>query len=64
MVNIKCERLVTTVLKIFEPVLILVVMVRLKNLKNVTMVFSMVLTDFVLLLVTILILIHSVVMVS
>ena len=63
MANIATERLVTTVLKIYESVLILVVMVISKNLKSVIMVYSMVLTDFVLLLVTILILMLSVVMV-
>ena len=62
--NTILERLVTTVLKIYESVLPLVVMVILKNLNNVTMVSSIDLIDFVLLPVTILILIRSVVMAS
>ena len=63
MANIILEKLVTTVLKIYESVLLLAVMVISKNLNNVTMVYSTDLIDFVLLHVTILILILSVVMV-
>ena len=63
MENIILEKPVTTVLKIYESVLLLAVMVISKNLNNVTMVYSTDLIDFVLLHVTILILILSVVMV-
>ena len=63
MENIILEKLVTTVLKIYESVLLLAVMVISKNLNNVTTVYSTDLIDFVLLHVTILILILSVVMV-
>ena len=64
MENIVLERPVTTVLKIYESVLLPVVIVRLKSLNNVIMVSSTDLIDSVLLHVTILTLILSVVMVS